>query len=126
MKNQHSAGSQIVLFKIGDDRPNQPGLGVTTLQIQSHVVLYKKLRPALRIPRSLKLAVVLNRIGMRLPVNTLITGMSFAPLPTAIADDLGIFRIDGDLAPMIFGAPAALALRAAADDLIRTELRGLE
>jgi hypothetical protein len=72
----------------------------------------------LRVPPLLQLAITFDRGRMRLPVSLLIIGMGFAPFTPTVADTLGVFRIRGDSATMIFGAPLSLALRLPADALL--------
>jgi hypothetical protein len=122
LKDEHLAGSQVVLYKVSRCRADQPGLGGAALQIYSQVVLYKQLHALLRIPSPLKLAIPLDSGFMRLPVSSLITGMGLAPFAPAVANDLGVFRVRRDLPAMVLGAAAALTLRLAADALVQTEL----
>ncbi|HEY1894783.1 MAG TPA: hypothetical protein VGG62_00870 [Terracidiphilus sp.] len=80
----------------------------------------------LRVTPPLQLPVALGRSWLRLPVALLIAGMSFAPLPPAVAHDLGIFGIHRDLLAMVIGAAPALTFRLAADTLVRPDLRRFE
>jgi hypothetical protein len=52
--------------------------------------------------------------------------MMLSPLTSAVADDLGVHGINGNPLAMIIGMPLSLALRLAADLLLRVELGGLE
>jgi hypothetical protein len=63
---------------------------------------------------------------MALAVALLIIGMSVAPLPLTVADHFGVFGIGLDLGAMVVGPPLALAIRLAANDLIRPEPGCLE
>jgi hypothetical protein len=49
-----------------------------------------------------------------------VVGMSLPPLSLTIARDLTILRIRAQLLPVIIAAASALALRLAADNLLRT------
>src|SRR6266849_6474206 len=80
----------------------------------------------MRIPLPLQLAIALHRRWVRLPIGFLITGMGFAPLPPAVADDLGVFEVGRDPVAMVFGPAPPLTLRSVADALPQTELRGFE
>jgi hypothetical protein len=62
---------------------------------------------------------------MSLPIGFLITRIGFAPFTPAVADDLGVFGVNGDPATMTFGPPP-LALRLAADALLQMEPRWFE
>jgi hypothetical protein len=79
-----------------------------------------------RVPLSLQVAIAVHGGGMSLPVGFLITGMLLSPLAPAVADDLGVLGIVGDPLAMVIGTPLPLALRLAADVLLRMELRGRE
>jgi hypothetical protein len=63
---------------------------------------------------------------MRQPVCLLIIGMGFAPFLPAVADNHGVNRVGLDLAAMVFGATPALAIRLAAESLVRAVLRCFE
>ncbi len=58
---------------------------------------------------TLLLAIALGRFRVCPPVLLLVAGMSVAPLPLAVADDLGVEGIGRDLLPVIITAALALA-----------------
>src|SRR5271156_3025511 len=58
---------------------------------------------------------------MALAVALLIIGMSVTPLPLTVAAHFGVLGIGLDLGAMVAGPPLALAIRLAANDLIRPE-----
>ena len=86
---------------------------------KSYVVLYKIGDAALPIPLSLSLAVALDGLGVRLPVGLLIIGVLGLPLLPAVLDHLRVQGVGPDLLPMVFGAATPLALRLAADTLLK-------
>jgi hypothetical protein len=92
----------------------------------SQVVLYKKLCPTLGVPSRLHLPIALDGGSMRLPVGLLVIGMRVPPFLLAIDYALRVYRIGVDLAAMVLGSPLALTSRLAADALVRAELRGFE
>jgi len=55
-----------------------------------------------------------------------VTGMAGAPFATAVPAHLAIFRIGGDLLPVVVGAASSLTLSPTADGLAWLELRWLE
>jgi hypothetical protein len=63
---------------------------------------------------------------MRLPVGSLVVGMGVAPFLPAVVDHPRVDRVGLDLAAMVLGAAAALAIRTAAECLIGSILRWLE
>ena len=63
---------------------------------------------------------------MILPVLLPVTGMAGAPLLTAVPAHLAIFRIGGDLLPVVVGAALSLTLASTADGLAWLKLRWLE
>ena len=71
-------------------------------------------------------AVLFRHGGVVLPVFAPIIGMLLPPLAGAIATDLSIFGIGGQLCAVVVGAPAALALRQTANFLTRLERGWLE
>src|SRR6185437_12756962 len=88
--------------------------------------LYKKADLSLLIALPLLLAVAVGGLGMVLPVDLLIVGVSFAPLPAAVADDLRIFGVRLTLQTPVLVAPSGLALLLATHRLIGTAWRSLE
>src|SRR5580704_16463007 len=74
------------------------------------------------------LAILLRGLRMALAVVPLIIRMSVTPLPLAVADHFGVLSIGLDLGAVVVSPPLALAIRMAANDLIRPEpgwLKGL-
>jgi hypothetical protein len=74
----------------------------------------------------LLLAVPFNRLGMCSAVALPVIRITGPPFSRAIAADLAVFRIDGNLLPVILGAALALADRFAADRLAGLKLRRLK
>ena len=74
----------------------------------------------------LLLAVPLDGGWVPLAIPPPVIRMAGAPLLRAVAADLTIFRIRGDLLAVILGTTAALAVRAAADQLPRLVFRRQE
>ena len=74
----------------------------------------------------LLLAVRVNGLGVFLAVPLPVIRMAGPPLSRAIAADLAVFRIGGDLLPVIFGAALTLADGFAADRLAGLKLRRLK
>jgi hypothetical protein len=68
----------------------------------------------------LLLAITLDGFRMLRKILPKVVGMSLPPLSLAIAGDLAILRIRAQLLPVIIAAALALALRLAADNLLRT------
>ena len=126
LKNEQLRGSQVVPVKAACSGSDQPNLGRGTFQIQSQVVLYKKLKAALAVALPLQLPVSLGGCFMRLPVRSLVIGMGVTPFLPAVVDHTRVDRVGLDLAAMVFGAAAALAIRTAAESLIGSILRWLE
>src|SRR5215831_12814214 len=89
-------------------------------------VLYKNGDPSLLIALTLLLAVASGRLGVVLPVVLLIVGMSFAPLPAAVADHLGVLGVGLAFTASVVTAPPRLAFRPAAHRLIGTTWRRLK
>jgi hypothetical protein len=54
------------------------------------------------------------------PVVLLIAGMSFTPLPPAVADHLSVFRIGEALLAAVIVTPLGLTLRPTANGLVET------
>ena len=71
-------------------------------------------------------AVLFRPGGVILPVLAPIVGMLLSPLACAIAADLSILGIGGQLCAVILGPPPALALGQAANFLTRLEQGRLE
>ena len=61
-----------------------------------------------------------------MPILLPVIGMAGSPFPGAVPADLPVFRIGGELFPVILGAAPALAIGSAADCLAGLELRRLE
>jgi hypothetical protein len=74
----------------------------------------------------LLLTVVGRRIGMGQPVVLLIAGMSFTPLPPAVADHLTVFGISQALLAPVIVTPLGLTLGPAANGLVGTVFGRLE
>jgi hypothetical protein len=81
---------------------------------------------ALGIAAVLELTITLLGLGVRLPPQLLVAGMSLTPLAAAVADHLRVFGIGNRFVAMIFPAPAALAFRLMADALVGAELGRLK
>lgn len=126
MENQDFGKSYVVLYKIGGLCADEPNLCGGTLKIQSYIVLYKIGDAALPIPLTLSLAIALGGLGVSLPICLLIIGVLGLPFSPAVADHLRVQRISSDLLPMVFGAAAPLALRLAANTLLKPVRRGLK
>jgi hypothetical protein len=126
LKNEQLRGSQVVPVKTARSGADEPNLGGRAFQIQSQVVLYKKLQAALAVALPLQLPVSLGGCFMRLPVRSLVVGMGVTPFLPAVVDHTGIHRVGLDLAAMVFGAAAALAVRLAAETLVGSILRWME
>jgi len=102
MKNQHLAGSQVVVCKIH--------------------------QPPLLVPQALLAAISFRLLRVVLAIFLPIVGVRLAPLPRTLQADLLIHRIGSDLLPMIIAAALALACRLSANPLlrmIRVRLKGL-
>ena len=78
------------------------------------------------IAELLLLAVPFNRLGMCSAVALPMIRITGPPFSRAIPADLAVFRIDGNLLPVILGAALALADRFAADRLVGLKLRRLK
>jgi hypothetical protein len=78
------------------------------------------LEAAFLVPLLLPLTVACTHLGMPLTALFLVAGMFVPPLLLALADDLAIHRVACQLLPMIISPAPALALRPAADHLLRT------
>jgi len=126
LKNEQLGGNQVVPVKTARSGTDEPNLGGRTFEIQSQVVLYKRLKAALAIALPLQLPVSFGGAFMRLPVGSLVVGMGVAPFLPAVVDHLRVDRVGLDLAAMVFGAAAALTIRTAAECLIGSILRWLE
>ena len=126
LKNEQLGGNQVVPVKTARSGTDEPNLGGRTFEIQNQVVLYKRLKAALAIALPLQLPVSFGGGFMRLPVGSLVVGMGVAPFLPAVVDHLRVDRVGLDLAAMVFGAAAALAIRTAAECLIGSILRWLE
>ena len=126
LKNEQLGGNQVVPVKKARSGTDEPNLGGRAFEVQSQAVLYKRPKAALAIALPLQLPVALDRGIMRQPVCFLIIGMGFAPLLPAVVDYTGVDRVDLDLAAMVFGATPALAIRLAAESLVRAVLRCFE
>src|SRR3954447_12103660 len=74
----------------------------------------------------LLLTVAFDHSGMIAAVALPVIGMASPPLAWAVAADLAILGIGGDLLSMIVGAASSLTGRIAADHLARLILRRLE
>jgi hypothetical protein len=92
------------------------------LYIQSYVVLDKILHPTPVISLPLLPPILLDCFWMCFPVVRLIDRVGFAPLPLAIANDLGVLRIGNQLLPVIISAALALTLGCAANSLLQPVL----
>ena len=102
MKNQHLAGSRVVVCKIR--------------------------QPPLLVPQALLPAISFHLLRVVLAIFLPIVRVRLAPLPRALQADLLIYGIGSDLLPMIFGTALALACGQAANPLlsmIRVRLKGL-
>jgi len=126
LKNEQLGGNQVVPVKAARSGTDEPNPGGRTFEIQSQVVLYKRLKAALAIALSLQLPVSFVGGFMRLPIGSLVVGMGVAPFLSAVVDHPRVHRVGFDLAAMVFGAAAALAIRTAAECLIGSILRCLE
>ena len=126
LKNEQLGGNQVVPVKTLRGGADEPDLGWRAFEIQSQVVLYKILQAALAVALPLQLPVSLGGGFMGFAVGSLVVGMRIAPLPAAVADHTRVDRIGPDLAAVVFGAAAALAIRIAAKCLIGSVLRWLE
>ena len=126
LKNEQLGRNQVVPVKTARSRTDEPNLGGRTFEIQSQVVLYKRLKAALAIALPLQLPVSFGRGFMRLPVGSLVVGMGVAPFLPAVVDHLRVDRVGLDLAAMVFGAALALAIRLTAETLIGSILRWFE
>jgi hypothetical protein len=126
LNNEQLGGNQVVPVKTARSGTDKPNLGGRTFEIQSQVVLYKRLKAALTIALPLQLPVSLGGGFMRLPVGSLVVGMGVAPFLPAVVDHPRVDRVGLDLAAMVFSAAAALAIRIAAECLIGSILRWLE
>src|SRR5438876_12033256 len=93
MKNQHLAGSQVVVCKIH--------------------------QPPLLVPQALLAAISFRLLRVVLAIFLPIVGVRLAPLPRTLQADLLIHRIGSDLLPMIIAAALALACRLSANLLLR-------
>ena len=71
----------------------------------------------------LSLTVALSGFGVRAPVGLLIIGVLGAPLLAAVQHHLGIHRVSLNLAPVVIGPAMPLALRLAANALLKS-IRG--
>jgi hypothetical protein len=65
---------------------------------------------------------MLGSRGTLLAVLFPVTGMAAAPFTRTVAAHLAVFRIGGDLLPVVVGAAFSLAPGSAADRLARLEL----
>jgi hypothetical protein len=65
-------------------------------------------------------AIPLDVLGMTLAVLFAVAGMRLAPLLPAVADNLRVLRIRLEFLAVIIGPSPALALRSAANALLRT------
>ena len=65
-------------------------------------------------------ALLLGQRWVLPPIILLVVRMSGTPLLATVADDLGIFRIGLDPAPVVIATPPALTNRLAADALLET------
>jgi hypothetical protein len=102
LKNQHLAGSQVVVCKMR--------------------------QPPLLVPQALLSAISFHLPKVVLAIFLPIVRVRRAPLPRTLQADLLIHRIGSDLLPMIIAAALALACRLAANPLlrmIRGRLKGL-
>jgi hypothetical protein len=126
LKNEQLGGNQVVPVKTARSGTDEPNLGRRTFEIQSQVVLYKRLKAALAIALPLQLPVSFGGGFMRLTVGSLVVRMGFAPFLPAVVDHPRVDRVGLDLAAMVFGAAASLAIRTAAECLIGSILRRLE
>jgi len=79
-----------------------------------------KLRSCSAFGHAVALAILLDGLRMLRKVLPKVVGMSLSPLSLAIARHLAILRIRAQLLPMIIAAALPLALRLAADHLLRT------
>jgi hypothetical protein len=71
-------------------------------------------------------SVVLGGLRVIFAVLLPVAGMAGAPLSKTVPAHLAIFRIGGDLFPVVFGAALSLTLDPTADGLAWLELRWLE
>lgn len=81
---------------------------------------------ALLIPLSLTLPIALHQFWILLAVLFLVVGMFVPPLLLAVADDLEVLRVGGQLLAVIIATPPSLALRPTAHPLPRTINGGLK
>jgi len=80
----------------------------------------------LAIELALPLTVTLGGFGMRAPIGLLILGMLGPPLLPAIEDHLGIHPVGLNLVPVVVGAAMPLALRLAANTLLKSTRGGVK
>ena len=78
------------------------------------------------ITELLLLAIPVNRFGMFHAVTRPVIRMAGAPFSGAIAANIAILRIGGNLLSVVFGSALPLACQFAADHLARLKLRKLK
>ena len=118
--------SQVVVCKIGGDRTQPPNCCHGRLQIQSRVVVGKSGDTLSQVTLALTGAVPLGGVGFGGAIPFPVAGVVGAPLTCAVAADLAIFRIDGELEVAALGATLLLAGRIGARGLLRVKSGWLE
>jgi hypothetical protein len=78
------------------------------------------------ITELLLLAIPVSRFGMFYAVTCPVIRMASSPFSGAVAANIAVLRIRGNLLPMVFGSALSLACQFAADHLARLKLRLLK
>ena len=83
-------------------------------------------KPPLLVPDALLLSVAFDDSRIAFPAAAPVLTIPGSPLAGAVLANLPVFRVRGDLLPVIVSAPPLLARRLAADGLARLKFRWLE